>query len=486
MELSAQQLNFKKTHKVNVIITWVCSLLMGVLAYVQYGPTANFFYTAGAMAGASVFVTILNLFKFNDTVKGSILVCFIGLAALLTSVLQGGSDRTFIVSFFVLGLATLYFKARIILAFGSIYFFACLIAAFVNPMYIDGQNYEFGSLLIKLFIYASVAVILYIATRRGERMVRESEQAAKDIAASAQQMQTVSHELVHAIAAGNEAMTALSAETASIAAAATDMAQRTHLTLETANALHKEAETVGTQTAQSQENMERLEERFRQVNDRVGEGIGQMTNTREAIGQVDEAVTSARQATATLLTQMAQIQQMLHQIEEVASQTNLLSLNASIEAARAGEAGKGFAVVADEVRSLAARSGQVAAKIQGVVNGLAAATKEVYDRVDSGSAVAKQGMDSLGELGLALETMERAAEDAGNLLQQQRERQCLTDASVEHMSRDVGQIAELAKGNAQGVEHIAASIQEQNASTEELAAQFEQIADMSKGLGRAE
>ncbi len=484
MELGAQKLNFKKTHKVNVIATWTCSVIMIGLSFVQYGVNSSFYYTASVLLGTSVFVTVLNLFQFNDVLKGSILVCFIGLAALLTSILQGGSERTFIVSFFVLGLATLYFKARIILNFGVVYMLACLIAAFVNPMYIDGQNYQFGSLLIKLFIYASVAVILYIATRRGERMVRESEQAAKDIAASAQQMQAVSRELVHSIAAGNEAMTALSAETASIAAAATDMAQRTHLTLETATALHTEAETVGTQTAQSQENMESLEERFRQVNERVGEGMGQMTNTKEAIGQVDEAVTSARQATATLLTQMAQIQQMLHQIEEVASQTNLLSLNASIEAARAGEAGKGFAVVADEVRSLAARSGQVAAEIQGVVNSLAAATKEVHGRVDSGSAAAKQGMDSLGELGLALETMERAAADAGNLLQQQRERQRLTDESVEHMRQDVGQIAELAKGNAQGVEHIAASIQEQNASTEELAAQFEQIADMSKGLGR--
>ena len=63
-----------------------------------------------------------------------------------------------------------------------------------------------------------------------------------------------------------------------------------------------------------------------------------------------------------------EIESIIAEIEDIASQTNLLSLNASIEAARAGEAGKGFAVVADEIGALADTSKMTAINIQTICN----------------------------------------------------------------------------------------------------------------------
>ena len=177
--------------------------------------------------------------------------------------------------------------------------------------------------------------------------------------------------------------------------------------------------------------------------------------TAQAAGMIEQNQTKMKlmmDAMNEIHTTSQKVVGIIQTIEDIASQTNLLSLNASIEAARAGEAGRGFAVVADEIGKLALESSKAANT-----------TKELIEisinEINKGSTIATDAMDSLKESvtavnhvnGMIQETAEDAAVQAENMKQLQ--------AGIEDM--------------AHGIQDNSAASQETSATSEELASQAE-------------
>jgi hypothetical protein len=104
----------------------------------------------------------------------------------------------------------------------------------------------------------------------------------------------------------------------------------------------------------------------------ITEIVSDTSNLHKEIEVENEVVTS-------LVSKSKDISQVINIIQEIAFQTNILSLNAAVEAATAGEAGRGFAVVAAEVRNLATRSADAAKQIKNVVNSIQTETEKIKD-----------------------------------------------------------------------------------------------------------
>ncbi|MCL2718340.1 MAG: methyl-accepting chemotaxis protein [Lachnospiraceae bacterium] len=175
-------------------------------------------------------------------------------------------------------------------------------------------------------------------------------------------------------------------------------------------------------------------------------GSEEMDKMMQAVREIDES--------------SKQIEKVIKVIDSIASQTNLLSLNAAIEAARAGEAGRGFAVVAEEVRDLATKSAE-AAKDTG---------KLIFNTVEKAQLGLKMATETAGSLNEIVEGINRNATLIDGIA-----KSCeLQVDAIGHLNLGIDEVAQIA-------EETSATAEESASTSMEMSDQAQRLEDLISG-----
>jgi methyl-accepting chemotaxis protein len=130
-----------------------------------------------------------------------------------------------------------------------------------------------------------------------------------------------------------------------------------------------------------------------QVLEHLGTSDRAVDAAAQGMRQIDHAVEETAEKMRLLGERSGEVFAIIDLIEEIASRSELLSLNASIEAAHAGDAGRGFAVVAEEMRHLSERSSEAIKQVTDIVKGMAAETRSALAAMERSTSEVKRGVE---------------------------------------------------------------------------------------------
>jgi methyl-accepting chemotaxis protein len=244
----------------------------------------------------------------------------------------------------------------------------------------------------------------------------------------------------------------------------------------------KESAGVGgtaTDTLTRVENMIKMFESANKVTEAGGHAMGEtikntdlmLEGSKESVNRIDSLSKSSEK-----------IQEIVDVIRDIATQTNILAINAAIEAVRAGKQGKGFAVVAEEVKTLSADSKNQARDISTLVQSVLKETEATVGTIKTMASNVELGRRSIEETSKSFTDINQSVENTSKTAQEISASASAQKTSIDAVSKSLDKVSGIAADTSSSGTQLATSARDLLAKMQELNSVASTLADMSSNL----
>ncbi len=259
-------------------------------------------------------------------------------------------------------------------------------------------------------------------------LTRRAEQGKETLGQIAGAVNRILERLVQILAEVRDAAFLVSSASSEILAASTQIAKGARHGRDRVHQTSAAVEQMVASLGQVAQNAAQSADAARQVLEHLSVSDRAVQDTAQGMSAIDRAVSQTAEKMRLLGERSGEIFEIIDMIEDIASRSELLSMNAAIEAAHAGDLGRGFGVVAEEIRHLAERSTEATRSVTTIVKGMSgeiqaalAAMETSTHEVEQGLALSEKARHGLGEISALVQHSTDLAGEISSATQEQTE-----------------------------------------------------------------
>ncbi|UQZ36777.1 methyl-accepting chemotaxis protein [Paenibacillus sp. PK3_47] len=378
---------------------------------------------------------------------------------------ESSSFSSLFLLYFSLGIVSIYHNYRPLLLNG-------LVAAVMLNYFVQTKDFLGTESAVNMTAYLAITLAVLVAQSViGARMIRKQEASALESANAMTRTEAVLTEVRNSVYVLGESIGNLqrnAAETGEISSQvsvafseiAGGIESQSVSVADISEAVGQVNGTIITATEASV----RMSDSSRATAEYAVQGKVSMEDLSGKIAEIDGIVTHTSDVMIQVNGENAKIGTIVATIHEIATQTNLLSLNASIEAARAGEHGRGFSVVASEIRKLAQHTQEASADISAILAAIQGNYSEANGLVERGLEAVAAGKTSAGNVEQLFTGIHANTAEVLHQAEQIREMNTRLQQSSQTVLNEITAVAAFTEQSAASVEEVLASaaVQQQN------------------------